>query len=44
MVTIGYRYPELTPWIEDIMSKATDKFKNDPYVRTTIRRHRRTKP
>ena len=25
MVTIGYRYPELTPWIEDIMSKATDK-------------------
>ena len=33
MVTIGYRYPELTPWIEDIMSKATDRFKNDPYVK-----------
>ena len=33
MVTIGNRYPELTPWIEDIMSKATDKFKNDPYVK-----------
>ena len=33
MMTIGYRYPELTPWIEDIMSKATDKFKNDPYVK-----------
>ena len=33
MVTIGYRYPELTPWIEDIMSKATEKFKNDPYVK-----------
>ena len=33
MVTAGYRYPELTPWIEDIMSKATDKFKNDPYVK-----------
>lgn len=33
MVTIGYRYPELTPWIEDIMSKATDKFKNDAYVK-----------
>ena len=33
MVTIGYEYPELTPWIEDIMSKATDKFKNDSYVR-----------
>ena len=33
MVTVGYQYPELTPWIEDIMSKATDKFKNDPYVK-----------
>ena len=33
MVTIGYQYPELTPWIEDIMSKATDHFKADPYVK-----------
>ncbi len=33
MMTIGYKYPELTPWIEDIMSKATDKFKNDAYVK-----------
>ena len=33
MVTAGNRYPELTPWIEDIMSKATDKFKNDAYVK-----------
>lgn len=33
MITIGDRYPELTPWVEDIMSKATDKFKNDPYVK-----------
>ena len=33
MVTAGNRFPELTPWIEDIMSKATDKFKNDPYVK-----------
>ncbi len=33
LVTIGYQYPELTPWIEDIMSKATDNFKNDPYVK-----------
>lgn len=33
MVTIGNQYPELTPWIEDIMSKATDKFKNDAYVK-----------
>lgn len=33
MVTIDYIHPQLTPWIEDIMSKATDKFKNDPYVK-----------
>ena len=33
MITAGHRYPELSPWIEDIMSKATDKFKNDPYVK-----------
>lgn len=33
MVTAGYRYPELTPWIEDIMSKATEKFKNNAYVK-----------
>lgn len=33
MITAGNRYPELTPWIEDIMSKATDKFKNNPYVK-----------
>lgn len=33
MITSGYKYPILTPQIEDIMSKATDKFKNDPYVK-----------
>jgi len=33
MMTAGYRYPELQPWIEDIWSKATDRFKNDSYVR-----------
>lgn len=33
MVTITDTYPELTPWIDDIMSKATDNFKNDPYVK-----------
>lgn len=33
MVTIGNQYPELSPWIEDIMSKATDKFKNNSYVK-----------
>lgn len=33
MITSQYRYPILTPQIEDIMSKATKKFKADPYVR-----------
>jgi len=33
IMTSSYRYPVLTPQIEDIMSKATEKFKNDPYVR-----------
>jgi hypothetical protein len=33
MVTGGYQYPVLTPQIEDIMSKATKKFKDDPYVK-----------
>ncbi len=36
MMTASYQYPELTPWIEDIMSKATDNFKNDPYVKEYI--------
>jgi hypothetical protein len=33
MVTANNKYPMLTPWIEDVMSRATDKFKNDPYVK-----------
>ena len=33
MITSQYRYPILTPQIEEIMSKATNHFKNDPYVR-----------
>ena len=33
MLTSGYPYPMLTPQIEDIMSKATKKFKDDNYVR-----------
>jgi hypothetical protein len=33
MITNSYPYPVLTPQIEDIMSKATAKFKNDPYVK-----------
>ena len=33
LVTMHNPYPMLSPWIEDIMSKATDNFKNDPYVK-----------
>ena len=33
MLTINYPYPQLTPQIEEIMGKASDKFKNDPYVK-----------
>lgn len=33
MMTSNYRYPILTPQIEEIMSKATKKFKSDPYVK-----------
>lgn len=33
MLCSGYKYPILTPQIEDIMSKATAKFKNDPFVK-----------
>lgn len=33
IITGNYPYPILTPQIEDIMSRATDKFKADPYVR-----------
>lgn len=33
MITSGFRYPILTPQIEDIMSKASEKFKNDLYVK-----------
>jgi hypothetical protein len=33
IITSQYRFPVLTPQIEDIMSKATQHFKSDPYVR-----------
>ena len=33
MVTSGFRYPVLTPQLEFILSKATETFKNDPYVK-----------
>ncbi len=37
MMTGAYPYPVLTPQIEDIMSKATKKFKADPYVKEYYR-------
>lgn len=33
MITSSYEYPILNPWIEDIMSKATDTFKMNPSVK-----------
>lgn len=33
IITSSYEFPVLAPWIEDIMSKATDNFKNDVYVK-----------
>ena len=33
MATSAYKYPILTPWIEALMTKATDTFKNSPYVK-----------
>lgn len=36
LTTIGYEFPVFTPWIDDIMSKATENFKNDAYVRSYI--------
>lgn len=32
LITSGFEYPVLTPQIEQIMSQATDKFKNDEFV------------
>ncbi len=33
IVTQGEQYPQMSPWVVEIMSKATDFFKNDPYVK-----------
>lgn len=33
MATQTYQYPMLTPWIEALMSKATDTFKNNPAIK-----------
>lgn len=43
MITSQYRYPILTPQIEDIMSKATQKFKDDPYVKDYYQTARKTR-
>ena len=34
MLTAADRTPLLSPWVEALMSKATDNFKNDAYVKT----------
>jgi len=36
MLTAGYPYPELTPWIEALLSKATPRFKGDAYVKDYV--------
>ncbi|MCI6503523.1 MAG: DUF4369 domain-containing protein [Prevotella sp.] len=33
MATQAYEYPILTPWIEALMTKATDAFKNNPIIK-----------
>ena len=33
MMTAGFPHPVLQPWIEALMAKASDSFKNDAYVR-----------
>lgn len=33
MSTQAYEYPMLTPWIEALMTKATDTFKNNPIIK-----------
>ena len=36
IVTQQQRYPEMSPWVVELMSKASDYFKNDPYVKDYI--------
>jgi hypothetical protein len=33
LATQAQRYPEMSPWVVEIMSKATENFKNNAYVR-----------
>lgn len=35
LYTLG-TYPEMSPWVVELMSKASDFFKNDPYVKDYI--------
>lgn len=37
LATGNYEFPVLTPWIEALMTKATDTFKNSPYVSEYMR-------
>lgn len=41
LMTANTRYPLLQPWIEHLWSKATDRFKNDTYVRDFYDKARR---
>ncbi|MBQ2554878.1 MAG: DUF4369 domain-containing protein [Prevotella sp.] len=36
IVTASYPFPEMRPWIVDVMSKATPRFKDDAYVRLYV--------
>lgn len=39
-LTIQQQMPQMSPWVEDILSKATDDFKNDPYVKMYLEQAR----
>lgn len=36
IVTSGFPYPEMKPWIVEIMTKASDSFKNNDYVKLYV--------
>lgn len=39
-LTVQQQMPQMSPWVEDILSKATDDFKNDPYVKMYLEQAR----
>lgn len=39
-LTIQQQMPQMSPWVEDILSKATDDFKNDPYIKMYLEQAR----